>query len=94
MRIYAFKCDNGQSVRLGFLSVMLYLSLLDFYASQQFQSYNWDSHDDANERTKETTSPFSYCTPGFVSRQRLILIDVKDKEVENPSPHLVYLLVI
>ncbi|XP_028404501.1 KICSTOR complex protein SZT2-like [Dendronephthya gigantea] len=48
----------------------------EYYPSQQFQSWN-----DASERSKDSSAAFSNCFPGFVSRQRLILIDVRDKEI-------------
>ena len=59
----------------------LLFSVLDFYSSQQFQSWKWNINDDSSERNKDSTAAFSNCIPGFVSRQRLILIDIKDKEV-------------
>ena len=52
---------------------------LDFYSSQQFQS--WNPNDDVGDCSKDNSAAFSNCIPGFVSRQRLILINIKDKEV-------------
>ncbi|CAB4026389.1 Hypothetical predicted protein, partial [Paramuricea clavata] len=53
----------------------------DFYSSQQFESWKWNSNDDGGERSKDSSAAFSNCAPGFVSRQRLILINIKDKEI-------------
>ena len=65
------------------LSLAVFCS--DFYSSQQFQSWKWTPSDDVGDRGKDNSVAFSNCLPGFVSRQRLILIDIKDKEVSIVS---------
>ena len=60
---------------------VLLCCVLEFYPSQQFQSWRWNPNDEASERGR--SAAFSNCAPGFVSRQRLILIDIRDKEVHS-----------
>lgn len=71
--------------RMKYYYISLAVFFLDFYSSQQFQS--WNPNDDVGDRSKDNSAAFSNCIPGFVSRQRLILIDIKDKEVRIGSQY-------